>query len=215
MAANPQYLESRFDEFDRSRSATLLASALPYTLPTSVASSSLLYPDQLTSRLGAQNLLKESLKQTFEHQSRINAELLALMRTRWQRPSAFTELPAPDFMAKTAGIAALISRIFSFTSLRDGWDGYHGKPPPHSAVDDAAGLIELLRRRALPLHPAVDSSGDISLFQRNPYVEIGVPGNGTYNFFGIDTKGKRRYGDDLPISKVQEDKDLLDFLPSV
>lgn len=214
MAANPQYMNLRVGEAGRKAPPpTMLGSILSRT-PTATAIPTLtMFDDGLITRTPQGRALRD-VRLLLDYNARMQAELLSRVLPRLVKIRTLTELPATDYSASDVGLDSLFERIYSFASLEDGWDGYSGKAPPHSAIDDAAKFIGILRRRALPLHPSVDSSGEVSLFLRDPkkYLEIGIPGDNTYSFFGIDAEGKKFYGDDREVSGARKDQELQKLL---
>ncbi len=98
-------------------------------------------------------------------------------------------------------IKNLAKRVFSFSELKENWDGYNGSAPAPSAITDALKLIKMFPESELPERAGISSDGEISLFweKKDLYADFGVEGNGTFTYF-IKRYNKKYYGDDLNLS---------------
>ncbi len=77
-------------------------------------------------------------------------------------------------------IEAVLTELYKYFSLEDGWDGYEGKAPSSKAITDAEAFVQQLPADMPAPYTMPMPDGEIGLYWKNgtEYVEITFSGNG-------------------------------------
>lgn len=99
----------------------------------------------------------------------------------------------------------LISKIRSFATYQQGWDGYDGVPATNLAVHEATAFIKGLttenERVPLPVSTLTGEGEIILLWKNKPfYLSISFWGDGNYSYYAEDAEGREYFNDDARVA---------------
>ncbi|WP_145956441.1 hypothetical protein [Burkholderia pseudomallei] len=139
-----------------------------------------------------------------------------------RKPPSFALYPTADKTQPTSYEGAarwnlnnLVSKLASYESLPENWDGYGGHPGKRKSITDAYVFLGHLPMRAPIPKAMLAGNGEISLYWENQggYAEASFPGDTTFHYF-FDGSGQSGDGDDISLRSAKLPHDLVTFICS-